>query len=194
LLARTAQPQMGRAPSGYSPVVSDDVTPSSQPAPPPPSTPDAPATRSRGSNSAAGWVIAAVVVLALAVAGGLFTAWIVANMKAVPGPVAGASATPAHVGSSSAPSAAPGATVAPTDAPRFTPTPPPTVEVTLAPFTYVVQPGDHLVNIANMFAVSVQDIISLNGIKNANRLQVGQELLIPGYGIQPTPKPTKPPK
>ena len=37
----------------------------------------------------------------------------------------------------------------------------------------------------------MQDIIDLNGIKNANRLFVGQELLIPGYGIQPTPKPTK---
>ena len=185
---------MAGAPSGYSPVVSDDVTPSSPPAPPPASIPDAPAPRSRGSNSAVGWVIAAVVVLALAVAGGLFTAWIVANMKAVPGPVAGASATPAHVGSSAVPSAQPGASVASTDAPRFTPTPQPTVEVTLAPFTYVVQPGDHLVNIANMFGVAVQDIIDLNGIKNANRLQVGQELLIPSYGVQPTPKPTKPPK
>jgi len=182
---------MATALSGYSPVVSDDLTPSSPPAPPPPSTPNAPGPRSRRSNSAVGWVIAAVVVLVLAVAGGLFTAWIVANMKAVPGPVAGASPTPAHVTSSAHPSVAPGASVSPTDAPRFTPTPPPTAEVTLPPLTYVVEPGDHLVNIANLYGVTVQDILDLNGMTNPNKIQVGQTLLIPGYG---NPPPTKPPK
>ncbi|HEY7025036.1 MAG TPA: LysM domain-containing protein [Candidatus Limnocylindrales bacterium] len=174
--------------------MSDDVTPSSPPTPPPPIAPDPSKTRARASNGAVGWVIAAVVVLVLAVAGGLFTAWVVANMKAVPGPVAGASATPAHVDASAQPTVSPGASVEPTDAPRRTPTPPPTAEVTLPPFTYVVQPGDHLVNIAGMFQVAVQDIIDLNGIKNPNRLQVGQELLIPGYGVQPTPKPSKKPR
>ena len=75
----------------------------------------------------------------------------------------------------------------PTRGPHRTPTPLPTVEVTRAPFIYVVQPGDHLINIADMFRVDVQDIIDLNDIKNPNRLFVGQELLIPGYG---TPPPT----
>jgi len=182
---------MAQAPSGYSPVVSDEVTPSSPPTPPLPSTSADSEPKSRRSNGAVGWVIAAVVVLALAVAGGLFTAWIVANMKAVPGPVAGASPTPAHVTSSAKPSIAPGASLLPTDAPRFTHTPPPTAEVTLPPFTYVVQPGDHLVNIANLYGVSVQDILDLNGMTNPNKLQVGQTLLIPGYG---NPPPTKPPK
>jgi Tfp pilus assembly protein FimV len=136
-----------------------------------------------------------VVVLILAVAGGLFTAWVVANMRAVPAPVAFASPTPAPKASSCLGCASPTAPAASsTPGPRFTPTPAPTVEVTPQPFTYVVQPGDHLVNIADLFQVSVQDIIDLNNIKNPNNIQVGQELLIPGYGVQPTPKPTKKPK
>ena len=49
-------------------------------------------------------------------------------------------------------------------------------------YVYVVQPGDHLINIADLYGVDVEDIIELNDIKNANRLFVGQELLIPGYG------------
>ena len=135
-----------------------------------------------------------LVVLALAIAGGLFTGWIVANMKAVPGPVAGASPTPHATVPGAQPSASAAASSLPSGAPQHTPTPAPTVTVTAPPFTYVVQPGDHLVNIANMFAVDIQDVMDLNGITNPNRIQVGQELLIPGYGIQPTPKPTKPPK
>lgn len=133
------------------------------------------------------------MVLALAVAGGLFSAWIVANMRAVPPPVA-AAPTPGQTISSAAPAGSAGASVAPTDAPRRTPTPAPTAEITPEPFVYVVEPGDHLVNIADLYGVSVQDIMDLNGITNPNRLSVGQQLLIPGYGVQPTPKPTKPPK
>ena len=57
-----------------------------------------------------------------------------------------------------------------------------------------MEPGDKLVNIAAYFQVSVQDIIDLNNITNPNLITVGQELLIPGYGVQPTPKPTKKPK
>jgi len=178
----------------YSPSVSDDLDSSGTAAPPPASAGEPPGRRG-SSNGVVGWLIVAAVVLVLAVAGGLFTAFIVANMRAVPGPVAGASATPTFTSPSSAPAAS--ASVAPPDAseaPRRTPTPVPTTEVTAPPFTYVVQPGDHLVNIADMFAVSVQDIIDLNDIKNPNRLFVGQELLIPGYGVQPTPKPTKTPR
>lgn len=136
-----------------------------------------------------------VVVLILAVAGGLFTAWVVANMRAVPAPIAFASPTPAPHASSCLGCASPTApSASSTPGPRFTPTPVPTVELTPPPFTYVVEPGDKLVNIAAYFQVSVQDIIDLNNIKNPNNIQVGQELLIPGYGVQPTPKPTKKPK
>ena len=152
------------------------------------------ATPRRASSGVFGWLIVAVIVLVLAVAGGLFTAWIVANMRAVPGPVALASPTPVAIGSSCTCTLTAPATELATPGARRTPTPLPTVETTPEPFTYVVQPGDHLVNIAGMFQVAVQDIIDLNGITNPNLLQVGQQLLIPGYGIQPTPKPTKPPK
>ncbi len=140
------------------------------------------------------WGIAAVVVLMLAIAGGLFSAWVVANLRAVPEPVAGASPTPTVALASSSPSASASASSGPTEAPRRTPTPLPTVEVTLAPFVHVVQKGESLSYIAGLYQVSVQDIIDLNGIKNANKISVGQELLIPGYGVQPTPKPTKTPK
>jgi LysM repeat protein len=133
-------------------------------------------------------------VLILAVAGGLFTAWIVANMRAVPGPIALASANPGVVTGSNAPSLLPGTSAGASEGPRRTPTPAPTVELTPAPFTHVVQKGESLNYIAGLFQVNVQDIIDLNNLKNPNNIQPGQELLIPGYGVQPTPKPTKSPK
>lgn len=139
-------------------------------------------------------MIATAVVLILAVAGGLLAAWIVANMRAVPGPIALAPATPGFVSGSNGPDMSPGASAAASDAPRRTPTPAPTVALTPPPFTHVVQKGESLSYIANVYQVNVQDIIDLNGLKNPNTIEPGQELLIPGYGVQPTPKPTKPPK
>jgi LysM repeat protein len=116
-------------------------------------------------------------------------------MRAVPGgPVAAVSPAPSTMASTCLCSPTPGASGLETSGPRRTPTPVPTVELTPAPFTYTVQPGDHLVNIANLFGVDIQDVMELNNITNANRISVGQELLIPGYGVQPTPKPSKPPK
>ncbi|HEY5519174.1 MAG TPA: LysM domain-containing protein [Candidatus Limnocylindrales bacterium] len=163
------------------------------PSPLPASSPSV--TSRRSSGGLAGWVMAVIVVLILAVAGGLFTAWVVANMRAVPAPVAFASPTPAQHASSCLGCASPSAPAASsTPGPRFTPTPTPTVELTPPPFTYVVGPGDKLVNIAAMFQVDVQDIINLNNISNPNKIFVGEQLLIPGYGVQPTPKPHKTPK
>jgi len=46
--------------------------------------------------------------------------------------------------------------------------------------TYVVQPGDTLAIIAARFGVSVNDIISENGIVDANTISVNAELRIPG--------------
>ena len=140
--------------------------------------------------------MAAAIVLILAVAGGLFTAWLVANMRAVPGPVAVASPTPVASGAVETPSSGEPSSVS-SEAPRRTPTPGPTAEVTPTPFVHVVQPGESLIYIAGLYHVTVDDIIALNDIQNPNRIQVGQELLIPGYGVPPTPKPpkaTKPPK
>jgi hypothetical protein len=163
----------------------------------PPGASGAPSSTPRNSsNRVVGWLVAAVVVLVLAVAGGLFTAWIVANMRAVPGPVAAASSGPGAQPScacSFGPTKAPGSTASAEASPvaAHTPTPAPTVEVTPVPLVYTVQPGDHLINIADLYQVSLQDVMALNNITNPNKIQVGEQLLIPGYGIPP---PTKKPK
>lgn len=53
--------------------------------------------------------------------------------------------------------------------------------------THVVAAGQELGLIARMYNVSMQDIISLNGISDPNLLYVGQELSIPAAGIyEPT--------
>lgn len=51
---------------------------------------------------------------------------------------------------------------------------------------YIVQPGDTLFLIAQKFGVSVADIVAANNIKNPNRLDVGQQLVIPVPAQQPT--------
>lgn len=50
---------------------------------------------------------------------------------------------------------------------------------------YIVQEGDSLLDIAQRFGVSMDDLSSINGITNPNLLSVGVELIIPGLdGIQ----------
>ncbi|MEZ4867068.1 MAG: LysM peptidoglycan-binding domain-containing protein [Caldilineaceae bacterium] len=49
-------------------------------------------------------------------------------------------------------------------------------------FTYTVQRGDTLSAIAHRFGTTVTRLIQLNGITNANRIYVGQKLLIPAAG------------
>jgi hypothetical protein len=145
--------------------------------------------RSRGS-AAAGWIIGAAVVLILAVAGGLLTAWIVANMRAVPGPAAGASPTPG-VRPTGMATSQPGPTAGETSGPRRTPTASPAPEVTLPPIVHVVAPGESLSYIAGLYGVTLDDVLALNEIRNPNRIQVGQEILIPGYGVAPTRRPRR---
>ncbi len=192
--ASCAHATAGAAFGRYSAIVSSEFNEPGATAPVPGGSGAPSSTPRRSSNSVVGWLIAAVVVLVLAVAGGLFTAWIVANMQAVPGPVAAASPTPgrsAPSASSCACTPSPGASVQASSLPAHTPTPAPTVEVTPVPFVYTVVPGDHLVNIANLYQVSLQDVMALNNITNPNKIFVGEQLLIPGYGIPP---PTKKPK
>ena len=45
---------------------------------------------------------------------------------------------------------------------------------------YIVQPGENLTEIADKFDVSVQEIISINGILDSNLISEGTELIIPG--------------
>jgi LysM repeat protein len=46
--------------------------------------------------------------------------------------------------------------------------------------TYVVRPGDSLSVIAGNFDVSMEEIMALNGIKDADRIRGGQKLVLPG--------------
>jgi LysM repeat protein len=143
--------------------------------------------RPRAADTALPWVLAAVIVLLLAVSAGLIAAWVVASLKAVPIP-AGAIVTASPV---------PAATVVPSgqptppssEQPRHTPTPAPEVTPEPPPFVHVVQPGEYLTLIADMYDVRIEDILALNDIKNPNRIRAGRELLIPGYGIRPSPSP-----
>jgi len=45
---------------------------------------------------------------------------------------------------------------------------------------YIVQPGDTLSSIANRFNTSLDDLMSANHLRDPNRLDVGQRLIIPG--------------
>ncbi|HYI22397.1 MAG TPA: LysM domain-containing protein [Candidatus Limnocylindrales bacterium] len=157
-----------------------------------------PSSGDPGSRSAARsilpWVAGVAIVLVLAVVSGLLTAWLVANMRAAPGPVGGlGSPTPRP---SAQVSADPGAsgdlpTAQASEPPRRTPTPSPVVTVEPTPFIHVVERGQSVSEIAEIYQVDPQDIIELNELRNANRIQVGQELEIPGYGVIPTPRPRR---
>lgn len=59
---------------------------------------------------------------------------------------------------------------------------------------HVVQAGDTLGNISRTYDVSMEDIMTANGITDPNRLSVGQRLLIPVGGLPtPTPQPSPTP-
>lgn len=53
------------------------------------------------------------------------------------------------------------------------------LDPTSQPKTYVVQPGDTLGNIANQFNVDLALLIAANQLNNPDRIDVGQELIIP---------------
>jgi spore germination protein len=58
-----------------------------------------------------------------------------------------------------------------------------------APFVHVVQRGEYLTLIADLYGVRVEDIVALNDIRDPDRIHPGRELLIPGDGIRPSPAP-----
>ena len=130
-------------------------------------------------------------MLALAAGGGVATAWIVASMRAVPPPV-GDVPTPRVPGQTLDPGPSDGLpTAQPTEPPRRTPTPSPVVTVEPTPFVHIVERGESLSEIAAIYQVELEDIVALNDIRNPNRIQIGQEILIPGYGTIPTPRPRR---
>ncbi|MGI6208629.1 MAG: DUF5107 domain-containing protein [Anaerolineae bacterium] len=86
---------------------------------------------------------------------------------------------------------------APTVEPTATPEPP---TLTPAPspepgLKYTVAKGDTLSEIAAQFDTTVAAIVAANGLADPNRLEIGQELIIPGADatVPPAPAPTQPP-
>ncbi|MGA7733818.1 MAG: LysM domain-containing protein [Chloroflexia bacterium] len=59
-------------------------------------------------------------------------------------------------------------------------TTPPEALPTLPPVTSTVKPGDTLSGIADLFGITVDDLVRANNIADPNSLQVGQVLIIPG--------------
>lgn len=79
--------------------------------------------------------------------------------------------------------------VAPPVAPRVEEVKPPVAEVQTK--TYVVKAGDSIGLIAKRYKVPAKDIMSLNKIANANKINVGQKLTLPGYVDLNAPAPVK---
>ncbi|MCL4266460.1 MAG: LysM peptidoglycan-binding domain-containing M23 family metallopeptidase [Anaerolineae bacterium] len=62
-----------------------------------------------------------------------------------------------------------------------TPTPPaPSSGGPIIPLVHTVQEGENLTIIANTYGVSVENLLAVNNLSNADALSIGQQLLIPG--------------
>jgi LysM repeat protein len=71
--------------------------------------------------------------------------------------------------------------------PVATPTQTQPVPPTAAPVTYTVKAGDTLSGIADLFGVTLDDIVRVNNIADPNSLAEGQVLTIPGRSPASTP-------
>jgi murein DD-endopeptidase MepM/ murein hydrolase activator NlpD len=60
-----------------------------------------------------------------------------------------------------------------------TPTPPP-AEGPVIPLVHTVQEGENLTIIANTYGITVEDLLAVNNLSNADALAIGQQLIIPG--------------
>lgn len=58
------------------------------------------------------------------------------------------------------------------------------------PVTYEIRSGDSLFSIAQLFGISVAELIELNGIDDPDRIEAGDELLIPPTATTQPPEPT----
>ena len=85
------------------------------------------------------------------------------------------------------PSAGSAAARSPTPAFSPTPTPELTATPTPNPQTYVVQPGDTLLSIAQRFNITVEDLSAKNDILDPNNIFAGQKLVLPQPGERVSP-------
>ncbi len=53
--------------------------------------------------------------------------------------------------------------------------------------TYVIQNGDSLSKIASRMGVSTRELAEVNGIKDLNKIRIGQKLMLPDYAGAPQP-------
>lgn len=93
----------------------------------------------------------------------------------------------------------PSASPTPTETPGSTPTPTPTTSASPAPAapapvsTYTVVRGDSLSGIASRFGTTTRNLMSINGITNANFIRAGQVLKLSADGVAPAaPAPAAP--
>ena len=101
-----------------------------------------------------------------------------------PTPTATPTATPTPAPTAT-PTPAPTAT--PTPTPTATPTPTPTTSASPAPVsTYTVVRGDSLSGIASRFGTTTRNLLSVNGITNANMIRAGQVLKLSSDAVAPT--------
>jgi len=63
------------------------------------------------------------------------------------------------------------------------PTPNPTRPVPQSGNLYIIQPGDTLGTVANLYGVSIDDLLALNQLTDPNALEVGQTINVPGGGL-----------
>ena len=128
------------------------------------------------------WLVGGLIVLIVAVAAGLATAYLVAQMRAAPPPLtalpsptptrAPATPVPSIAGSDAPETAQPSEEAPPTDAAT-----PPSAEAT--PRVHIVRRGESISLIALEYDVTPESIIELNELQNPNVIVPGQELLIP---------------
>ncbi|GAB4467491.1 MAG: hypothetical protein Kow00124_00450 [Anaerolineae bacterium] len=71
----------------------------------------------------------------------------------------------------------------------------PTVEdpSSLADGVYIVQPGDTLYRIGLRYGVTVTALLAANNLISADRIEVGQQIIVPGVGEIPAPLTPPPP-
>ena len=149
----------------------------------PPAAPAVAAAPRRGSAAARlRTLVVSVLVVALTAVLGFAAGTMLPTLLPGPGIAGGPTASPtAALTPTPEPIEEP--TVAPTPTPTVEPTEEPTVAPTPTPtpkpIVHVVKPGENLTMIAAKYGVTVKAIQDANGIKDPNKIIVGQKLKIP---------------